>query len=62
MLSAKSAHGPGCVKTRRRLIATEQVNRSSPLSALIPQDHSILKSNLRISFSRRLEFLSFHTA
>src|SRR5215831_640319 len=32
------------------------------LSAPTPQAHSILKSNPRISFSSRFDFLSFHTA
>src|SRR5215831_9630126 len=32
------------------------------LSTPTPQAHSILKSNPRISFSSRFDFLSFHTA
>src|ERR1700716_2084976 len=54
--------GPGCVKTRRRSIAIEQVTRSRPFHVPTSQAHSILKSKSRISFSSRFELLSFHTA
>ena len=53
---------PGCVKTRRRSIAIEQVTRSRPFHVPTSEAHSILKSKSRISFSSRFEFLSFHTA
>src|SRR6266849_5446355 len=53
---------PGCVKTRRRSIAIEQVTRSRPFHVPTSQAHSILKSKSRISFSSRFELLSFHTA
>jgi len=52
----------GCVKTRRRSIAIEQVTRSRPFHVPTSQAHSILKSKSRISFSSRFELLSFHTA
>jgi len=57
-----SALGPGCVKTRRRSIAIEQVTRSRPFHVPASEAHSILKSKSRISFSFRFELLSFHTA
>jgi hypothetical protein len=53
---------PGCVKTRRRSIAIEQVTRSRPVHVPTSQAHSILKSKSRISFSSRFELLSFPTA
>ena len=53
---------PGCVKTRRRSIAIEQVTRSRPFHVPTSEAHSILKSKSRISFSSRFELLSFHTA
>jgi hypothetical protein len=56
------SEGPGCVKTRRRSIAIEQVARSRPFHVPTSQAHSILKSKSRISFSSRFELLSFHTA
>ena len=52
----------GCVKTRRRSIAIEQVTRSRPFHVPTSQAHSILKSKSRILFSSRFELLSFHTA
>src|SRR5258707_14244760 len=57
-----SVFDPGCVKTRRRSIAIEQVTRSRPFHVPTSQAHSILKSKSRISFSSRFELLSFHTA
>jgi len=57
-----SEMGPGCVKTRRRSIAIEQVTRSRPFHVPTSEAHSILKSKSRISFSSRFELLSFHTA
>jgi hypothetical protein len=59
---APVANDPGCVKTRRRSIAIEQVTRSRPFHVPTSQAHSILKSKSRISFSSRIELLSFHTA
>jgi hypothetical protein len=57
-----SARGPGCVKTRKRLIAIETSYSFKADLGAQTASHSILKSNLRISFSSRLKFLSFHTA
>jgi hypothetical protein len=62
VICAASAHGPGCVKTRGRSIAIEQISRSRLFEVLASQAHSISKSNLRISFSSCFGILSFHTA
>ena len=59
---APLANDPGCVKTRRRSIAIEQVTRSRPSHVPTSQAHSVLKSKSRILFSSRFELLSFHTA
>ena len=59
--SGAAALGPGCVETRERLIAIEQINRSRPFEVRGLQAHSISKSNTRISFSSRFRILSFHT-
>jgi hypothetical protein len=58
----RSQSDPGCVKTRRRSIAIEQVTRSRPFHVPTSEAHSILKSKSRISFSARFELSSFHTA
>jgi hypothetical protein len=57
-----SAVGLNRVKTRGRSIAIKRVSRSRPFEVLVLQADSILKLNLRISFSSRFEFSSFHTA
>jgi hypothetical protein len=57
-----TAKGLGCVKTRGRSIAIEQISRSRLFEVLASQVHSISKSNLRISFSLCFGNLSFHTA
>jgi hypothetical protein len=57
-----AANDPGCVKTRRRSIAIEQITRSRPFHVPTSEAHSILKSKSRISFSARFELSSFHTA
>jgi hypothetical protein len=59
--AAMSATGQGCVTTRGRAIAIEQVNRSRPFRGTASRARSISKSNLRISFSSRFRILSFHT-
>ena len=46
----------------RRSIAIEQAIRSRSFWVPKSRAHSILKTNLRISFSSRFEFLSFRTA
>src|ERR1700685_435965 len=58
---APGANDPGCVKTRRRSIAIEQVTRSRPFHVPTSEAHSILKSKSRISFSAHFELSSFHT-
>jgi hypothetical protein len=58
----ESGNGLDRVKTRGRSIAIERVSRSRPFEVLVLQADSILKLNLRISFSSRFEFSSFHTA
>src|SRR5690348_16054923 len=55
-MRASSTHDSCCVRTRRRSIAIEQVIRSRPFFVPTSQAHSILKSNLRISFSSRFKF------
>src|SRR5712691_10832848 len=62
LVLSSSEFDPGCVKTRRRSIAIEQVTRSRPFHVPTSEAHSILKSKSRISFSSRFELLSFHTA
>jgi hypothetical protein len=57
-----SAIDLGCVKTRGRSIAIEQISCSRLFEVRASQAHSISKSNLRISFSSCFGILSFHTA
>jgi len=59
---ATSAVGPGCVKTRGRSIAIEQLSRSRPFDVPALRAHSISWPNTKISFSSRFGILSFHTA
>ena len=58
----ESGSGPGCVKTRGRSIAIEQLSRSRPFDVPALRAHSISWPNTKISFSSRFGILSFHTA
>ena len=53
-----TAIGPGCVKTRGRTIAIEQVSRSRSFEVPASQSNSISRSNFRISFSSHFKALS----